>query len=1165
MLLFMVSRDEKFKLTPIKYEDLFSRHEFQQGNTFVGWMMRMVIPYRMYRWAVVVLGMGMGQAVAQRFDTITPYRCRTLWAPVVIPSSEMIDSLMILPGSVEIMPRIDSSFYHLDLSTAQWSWRQRPPTDSVIICYVPLPIRNRPVRRYGKDAILNRLSDGIFQMDVSSLAPPPRPPSEVQLKGFIEREVAGGSQYPAVLRSNMSIELRGRLSEKWSVEAALSDNRMPLPMGGEAAVPLGEIQQAAVRIHGPHQSLTLGTLWQRNDSTAHFLRYNQLGQGIAIDGFTPHMQANTFYAFIPGIFHRMEFNAREGFGGPYLLQGKNGERPITLVSMSERVYLNGVLMKRGENADYQVDYLAGTVSFTNRHLLRSTDRITIEFRYTHRYYSRTHYGVSAQLTPHPKWQWYASFYGESDLRNRPRLFSLTPEMIERISVSNGSPTLISDGIDSTPSAGTVRYAIKDSMGYTIFYHSTHPDSARYHVTFSYVGPGNGDYIPLRLPTNQTVYRWVAPVAGTPQGEYRPGIIVEPPRRHQLLEVQGQWHPFQELTTTFGVAFSVLDSNTYTRRWPATQGGAAFIRSRWHHQTIFPINVRIEHQWQHAQFQPIERYRPVEFERQWVRASRPEDVLRWWNLPAEEHLSRLNVQMRPINHLSMEGAVGRIARNGYLESYQTILNPRWKDSSTVISFRMEWLKGQLPTDSTRFRVQAPSLQMEYRTGQTRLQIDIRHEKNQYRRRRILVAPSEARWKATPTFEWQSPQWVIKASLNAETYQTLYDSLLRHQWLTPSTTIRRTFPRGHWRIRMAQQYDLINPQYARPAIEAAFKVRRPQLGIHFLYQHQPRFQRFRTFRYLQVPAGRGTHTWNDYNNNGVAELDEFEPAPFPHLANYIRVQVPTDSFLNLREHRGHLRWNVSGHPSHRIRWKAELWTEGTSFTPGILPWWDIRQPDSLHAFRNWLRIKGRLRIRVPTMGWSFQVLHNISIQQVPYPYGFQWQRRDRSSSILRYVPPRSPQWEVVWEGHIRRHYRYQDFATLNSVQINKQGIKWGILRMLPPYWQMGIDGTWQTGLAEDTTQYPFTEWTAKLRVEYAIPDRMRISLQGMIQYIQSRPFASPQTEFLAFAGMAPGWNGEASLALEYPVRNNLQATMRIDYRQPSTSPPIIIGNIGLRYVF
>jgi len=47
---------------------------------------------------------------------------------------------------------------------------------------------------------------------------------------------------------------------------------------------------------------------------------------------------------------------------------------------------------------------------------------------------------------------------------------------------------------------------------------------------------------------------------------------------------------------------------------------------------------------------------------------------------------------------------------------------------------------------------------------------------------------------------------------------------------------------------------------------------------------------------VAEGQGVYVWNDYNGNGIEELDEFEVSAFPDQANYIKVWQNGTDYVN-----------------------------------------------------------------------------------------------------------------------------------------------------------------------------------------------------------------------------------------------------------------------------
>ncbi|MFW5758949.1 MAG: hypothetical protein ACOCYO_09725, partial [Bacteroidota bacterium] len=80
-----------------------------------------------------------------------------------------------------------------------------------------------------------------------------------------------------------------------------------------------------------------------------------------------------------------------------------------------------------------------------------------------------------------------------------------------------------------------------------------------------------------------------------------------------------------------------------------------------------------------------------------------------------------------------------------------------------------------------------------------------------------------------------------------------------------------------------------------IDYKTRIRQGVIQSGLFYESSGSMERRMEFRYVEVPAGQGLYVWNDYNDNNIQELDEFEISPFPEEAGFIRIFIPGNEFI------------------------------------------------------------------------------------------------------------------------------------------------------------------------------------------------------------------------------------------------------------------------------
>jgi len=199
-----------------------------------------------------------------------------------------------------------------------------------------------------------------------------------------------------------------------------------------------------------------------------------------------------------GRFVSKVFSGKEAYQGPYQLT----EPGQVITPNSEKIYLNGTLMKPGSDADYILEPLTGSLMFTARRPIRAEDRILCEF----------------QVSESGK----EAYFGASSIAQGPWRAEAM-QFWEEMAPAEGMEDM---GDTSWAWVSGARFVGSGKGSYikedSIFVYRG-PGKGDWDVSFSYMGKGAGDYAYDNLLGG---YRFV----GAGKGDYSPLVRLSPPRR-----------------------------------------------------------------------------------------------------------------------------------------------------------------------------------------------------------------------------------------------------------------------------------------------------------------------------------------------------------------------------------------------------------------------------------------------------------------------------------------------------------------------------------------------------------------------------------------------------------------------------------------------------------
>src|SRR6476661_6526248 len=443
--------------------------------------------------------------------------------------SLLLDTVSIIPKTFAIAG-VDTSTYHLDFVQAKLYWKKRPVTDTVLVTYRVFPYKlNSVVQRLSYESVMNNFymapyefnaggneSKGLFDF------------GSIQYNGSFGRALSFGNNQDAVVNSTFQLQLNGMLGDSIEIAAALSDNNLPIQPDGTTQQ-LNEFDQVFLQFKKKDWQLNLGDIDLRQNDL-YFLNFYKRLQGISFqttNQISKNVQSSTLASgsIAKGKFTRNVFQGLEGNQGPYRLTGANNEFFFIVLPGTERVFIDGEQLQRGEDQDYIINYNTAEVTFMPRRMITKDSRIQIEFEYADRNYLNANLFLNQELNIGNKLKFRIGAFQNSDAKNSPINQTLDAKQKQFLFNVGDSinkalyPTAVLDTFSTTKILYQKLYdTVAGGVVVDSFYrYSTNPDSAKYNLSFANVGQGSGNYVADFNGANGKVYRYVKPVNGAKQG------------------------------------------------------------------------------------------------------------------------------------------------------------------------------------------------------------------------------------------------------------------------------------------------------------------------------------------------------------------------------------------------------------------------------------------------------------------------------------------------------------------------------------------------------------------------------------------------------------------------------------------------------------------------
>lgn len=860
-----------------------------------------------------------------------------------------LDTLSIVPGSMGISSNgiiLDTALYNVIYGegSVYINRKKLSPlfgTDSVRFSYKTFPYlfssetKHKDMNRIRTDIqgrkdpfsyTIENKTDDLFKME------------GLNKSGSISRGVSFGNNQDVVVNSNLNLQLSGHLTNSIDILLAATDNNIPIQPEGNTQQ-LQEFDKVFIQFSNANSRLIAGD-FQLLRPSGYFMSFYKKSQGISFSTIQKTKPINlkdtsksgiyktSFSAAVSrGKFARNQIQGVERNQGPYRLIGAERELFIIVLSGTEKVYIDGRLMTRGQENDYIIDYNTAEITFTARQLITKDKRIVVEFQYSDKNYARSlvHFSndyEQGRLKAH------FHVYSEQDSKNQPLQQELrTTQKALLYRIGDTLSKAVTPSIDSVGwNTNEVRYRKKDTIIGTkihlpVYIYSTDSTKAKYRLTFSNVGQGNGNYKQISTSANGKVFQWVMPdtITGALNGNFEPVLQLITPKKKQMVTASVEYAIRKNTQVSVEAAVSNNDLNTFSSAnsdddvgyglkvnfndaSPLTKQPANSTDSS-RSEIVFLSNLNYEYV--QRNFSSIERYRSIEFERDWNRTTPL--------ILSDQHIVGAGVGLSKKNLGSIGYRFNAFFEGNNYTANKHFANLNLTKKNTSLFYDASFLSSKSISNTNFYRHKSGISQKI-----KRITIGLKDEFEQNKFSLIPSSKDSLLSNSYRFWEWQAfiqnaDTTKIRYGLN---YKQRTDYAVKHN-ISSTELNRSAFAESYggyfeWTQNPNSQLKLNTAFRKLQIIDSTLTIQKPDnslvgrleynlralKGLVFsntYYEIGSGLEVKKEFSFLQVNKGQGVYTWNDYNKNNVKELNEFEIARYADQATYIKIYTPTNDYI------------------------------------------------------------------------------------------------------------------------------------------------------------------------------------------------------------------------------------------------------------------------------